>query len=276
MKPFASAGLFAPGPVIAGLDLGKSADYSALVPLRKVGMTADAGHRPMPVYTCAAVKRWPLGTSYTAVVADVVRLFEGRGYAGGDLVIDGTGVGAGVVDAFRHARPRATVHAVVLTGGHAETRRPHNTRHVSKVILIHTALMAVLQGRVKFARRIPEAAVIRRELSGYTLKVSPSANEIYEARDCEHDDLVLALCLAVYFGDRRGVEAQFEVLDPAEAEGPAADEMSEEAKARLPEGPLWPGGPTPDEYQAELDRLMAEPPRFSDDPERLDGWDGWR
>jgi hypothetical protein len=290
MEPFTTTGLFsAPSsPYIVGLDLGKSADFSALIPLRKTGVKVvpDSDRKPLPVYAVRAVKRWSLNTAYTTVIEDVVRLFADREFAGGHLVIDATGVGAGVVDSFRQAKPAATIHSIVITGGHTESRRPNNVRHVSKTILIHLALMCVLQERIKFARRIPEADVIKRELSNYTMRISPSANETYSARDSEHDDLVLALALAVYLGDRRGSEARVEVLDLSEAaraeaeqaEAPAVgpDGMTDGQRSRLPGGEVWPGGPSLAEYKAALEELMRQPPRFDGDGDFEDGWAGWR
>jgi hypothetical protein len=51
-------------------------------------------------------------------------------------------------------------------------------------------------GSVRMAR--PAAEVLTRELEGFKVKITPAANETFGTwRDGEHDDLVLAVALAV-------------------------------------------------------------------------------
>jgi hypothetical protein len=44
--------------------------------------------------------------------------------------------------------------------------------------------------------------ILIRELQNYQVKVTPAANEVFNAREGEHDDLLLALALAAWNGER--------------------------------------------------------------------------
>src|SRR5215218_9688325 len=117
-----------------GLDLGQSRDYSALVVLEKVWKRghADTRGRALLQHFVRFVKRYPLGTSYPDVVADVKEtflgdrelyfeeIFEGYGLfrAKPYIVIDATGVGAAVRDEFiKLGITRPTLQSVIITGG---------------------------------------------------------------------------------------------------------------------------------------------------------------
>src|SRR5687768_8174940 len=113
---------------VLGLDLGQAADYTALAVLEEpvwVGgetvwkssadLTAEelllvrhrGGRRPSlmpwpPPLWLRRLKRYDLGTPYPEIVTDVIRQLGGPGAYRRDvtLVVDGTGVGAPVVDMF--------------------------------------------------------------------------------------------------------------------------------------------------------------------------------
>ncbi len=73
-----------------GLDLGKAKDYTALVILERHGEDEQAEFR------ARHLQRFPLGTSYPAIVASVasVTLREPLGGTKPRLTVDETGVGA--------------------------------------------------------------------------------------------------------------------------------------------------------------------------------------
>ncbi|HTU19012.1 MAG TPA: hypothetical protein VMG10_13205 [Gemmataceae bacterium] len=90
---------------ILGLDLGQRRDYSALaiVERRWQPHPDDAG-KPMSHFAIRHLQRWPLGTSYTVVAADLAALLRQPPLDRPVLVVDQTGVGQGVVD-FMATRP---------------------------------------------------------------------------------------------------------------------------------------------------------------------------
>ena len=99
---------------LVGLDLGQSADPTALVVLEKVVITHTLHKDVDPhckvdgevaysssTYNCRHLKRYPLGTPYPIMVKEVCGLFARPPMKGQRLVVDATGVGRPVVDMFR-------------------------------------------------------------------------------------------------------------------------------------------------------------------------------
>jgi hypothetical protein len=184
---------------IGGLDLGKRQDYSALA------CVEQTRHGDGPAkYGVRALTRWPLGTDYTAIVEEVVKLFAAPPLAGGTLVIDGTGVGAAVVDLFRRCGARAAIVETLITGGVAARRDEAGVLHVAKLQLGSTLVALEGQRRLEVAPKLKLRAALERELSTFSARVTPAGNEqvLADPRSGEHDDLVLAVVLACFYGER--------------------------------------------------------------------------
>jgi len=81
------------------------------------------------------------------------------------------------------------------------------------------AVQVVLQtGRLKIAPGLREARTLARELQNFRMKITDKAHDTYGAwRDGEHDDLVLAVSLALWSGEHFGApatpEEQQEMVD---------------------------------------------------------------
>jgi hypothetical protein len=193
-----------PPLTIAGLDLGQSHDNTALAVL--VRTEAREGERMVRRYALRGLRRWPLHTEYTAVAADAAALFERPELTGAPLCIDATGVGAPVVEIVREKRPKAQVVPIVITGGqHALAE--HDARQGWKVP--KRELASVLQAllgtrRLKASPALPGYGVLTRELQTFTVKVNLSTgSESFEAwREKDHDDMVLAVAIAAWFGEK--------------------------------------------------------------------------
>ena len=206
-----------------GLDLGQAQDYSALAvaardrPPQEGGTSwrYDARGRPSPVaptvappasYALNWLRRWPLKTSYPAIVADVAALV-GQLAARTPrprlaLVVDATGVGRPVTDLLRRERLPGGLVEVTITGGDAATRDGMAWR-VPKRDLVST-VQVLLQGqRLAIASALPDAATLTRELLAFQVQINPAtAHDSYGAwREGAHDDLVLAAALAVWYGE---------------------------------------------------------------------------
>jgi hypothetical protein len=236
-----------------GLDLGQASDYSALAILESQPQTA----RDSRTFHCRHLQRWPLRTSYPAIVADMARIvasddlqgalrqFNRGGHRGTIsaieeereatmpvLAIDATGVGAPVVDMFkaefRDSNPYTIIPSfsvgpgvpgpsisitppkvgvvlkpIQITGGDAVTYEGGVTR-VPKRDLVSAAQVALQTGSLKIASDLPEAQALVRELENFQMKISlDTAHDSYGAwREGAHDDLVLAVALALWCGMR--------------------------------------------------------------------------
>lgn len=191
---------------ILGLDLGQASDFTALALLRRLAFNLPHEGTPYGTiprrYDCLAIKRWPLGTSYTEIVASVNKTLERPELAGNsDLIVDATGVGRPVVDMLRKAKLPTKLRPVTITAGASESIA-HGYWNVAKIILVSTTNILLQQKRLKFAERMPEVGLLIKELQNYRVKVTAAANETFNAREGQHDDLVLALALACWWGER--------------------------------------------------------------------------
>jgi hypothetical protein len=185
---------------IVGLDLGQAADYSALAVVQENGVD----EKGRIVWAIPHLQRWPLGTAYPVIVREVAELVKELPKPA--LVIDRTGCGAAVYDQFREAKlaVSALVGAVITGGSQSSCVGPH-LFHVAKRDLAGTVRTIWESGRVKVSTQLREASTLARELSTFKVKINISTgNESFEAwREKDHDDLVLAVALALWYPNQR-------------------------------------------------------------------------
>jgi hypothetical protein len=188
-----------------GLDLGQSHDPSAVTVVRRVRflLAQDIlGRAPVwkdekpAIFQCGYLERVPLGTTYPSIVSHVSQLLQRPIWCGQiDMAIDQTGVGRPVADMFSAAG--LSFAGVMITGGDNETREG-DIHRVPKMTLI-SALQALLhEGRLHIQKELPEAAELVRELQDFRVKYTESGHLTFNAREGRHDDLVLALAIAVW------------------------------------------------------------------------------
>jgi hypothetical protein len=114
------------------------------------------------------------------------------------VVVDSTGVGRGVTDLMYAVGLHpvcATIHGGRDTTGDLNTCEVH----VPKRELIMAAQLALQQSRLRIAAGLPHATTLADELQNYRVKLSAAGHDSYNAREGEHDDLILATALAVWF-----------------------------------------------------------------------------
>jgi hypothetical protein len=184
-----------------GLDLGQTQDFTALAVLERPATAVRQADSAPPEYALRHLQRFPLGTPYTEIVPAVARLTSTHPLSGSALIVDQTGVGRAVVDMLRQAA--GWVVPITITGGHAVSRTEDGSYHVPKKELV-TGLQVVMQARrLQIARRLPDAALLIRELQNFQVKITAAAHETFGVwRDGQHDDLVLAVALACWWGER--------------------------------------------------------------------------
>lgn len=206
-----------------GLDLGQAADYSALslieepiyVPQQGGWVSSSAlepelselyqalGYRwaqqapgPPPLWL-KLLHRYPLRTPYPDIVADVVRRLGTKPRSDAVLVVDGTGVGAPVVDMFRYSALPCELKAIIIHGG-VKVIHDRGT-HVPKRDLIGALQVAIQTRRLQPSQHTKEIETFLNEMQGYAVKISDAGNDTYSPRgDSQHDDLVLSVSLPVW------------------------------------------------------------------------------
>lgn len=203
-----------------GLDLGQSRDYSALIVAERVLLPdhtpperafADDIADPVDEYHVRHIQRWQLGTPYDVVVEQVAELLQEPELRKALLVADRTGVGGAVFDLFRSAYGEGRLgdvwpRGVTLTAGFSRgpvsaASEGHGWTTAHKGDVIARLLVLFERGLVKLPPGLPQSDVLVRELRAFKLKQNERTGHVsYEAaRESDHDDLVIALALSVWF-----------------------------------------------------------------------------
>ncbi len=172
---------------------------------RRVLLQDDGNYTDVPEagearYDVRYIRRWQLGTSYPAIVADVAALLRTPPLSGNaTLIADATGVGIAVLDLLRDAGLQPI--AVTITGGDSVSCDGFGWRCPKRDLI---AVMQVLlqSRRLRIAPSLPEAATLQSELQTFQTKISATAHDTYDAREGAHDDLVLAAALACWYAER--------------------------------------------------------------------------
>lgn len=194
-----------------GLDLGKLNDYTALAIAeeRPASVEEDLPRAVLiptwaddPSHAVSWLQRWPLGTAYHTIAADVDALvadLAGRRDSRVALYVDGTGVGTAVTEVLRKqpALGQLGLQAITITGGY-EAERVAGGWHVPKKELVGVAQVALQRERLKVSPQLPEARLLAEELRNFEVRITAAANATYSHREGQHDDLVLAVALALW------------------------------------------------------------------------------
>ncbi|MEQ6898459.1 hypothetical protein [Microbacterium sp. KR10-403] len=196
-----------------GLDFGQGADYSAAVVVETVAVLPAGVSREAFVLSPAdfvagivqeshvrALRRWPLGTGYPAIVSDVAAMMRRPPLDDGLLVFDRSGVGRAVGDLLFQTRRLvrfacAPAVGIITTGG-----VERNGWNIPKRDLFTELQLQLQQNRLRVAEGLQLGPVLERELLGFRQKLTDSGRETFDIqrRDGEgHGDLVSALMLAL-------------------------------------------------------------------------------
>jgi hypothetical protein len=181
-----------------GVDLGQSSDPTAIAVVRRI----ESEKKPS-VFQLGFLERAPLGTPYPGIVHRVGGLMSHPTCAGNiELSIDQTGVGGPVADMFKAAGIPFT--GVTITGGHEESQPDKlvDKWHVPKLQLISGVQCLLHEGRLLIQKNLAEAETLVRELQDFRVRYSDSGYMTFGAREGKHDDLVLALSIAIWKATR--------------------------------------------------------------------------
>jgi hypothetical protein len=174
-----------------GLDLGQTHDPTASIILEA------HGEGDTRTYDCRHIEQYRLGTSYPDIVRAVGAMVDREPLRGQcTLVIDHTGVGRPIYDMFIEATLQPV--GITITGGTTWHRETPRQWHVAKILLVGLVQKFLQSGRLRIGAKLPHAATLQKELRDFRVKISKAANETYEFREGAHDDIVLALAIALF------------------------------------------------------------------------------
>lgn len=214
-----------------GLDLGQRLDFSALATTQLTW--TENGRCPVsweirrvPTLSLLALDRFPLGTDYEeipemlAARADMIDAAPRPYHVANPAkhtAIDGGGPGAPVVDRVRRCLgQRLNIKPIMITGGKLQSRLGKNYTGVPRRQLISNTLLTLSIGSLK----VPTSLALREELEKEFAALSAGGN--HQPAGATHDDLVLAVSLAVWSALQSAPEllperrlSRFEVWDAA-------------------------------------------------------------
>lgn len=185
------------GTHFLGLALAPDGGFAALAAVRQAQGDGGQGRSS---YAVRYLRRFPPGTPHGDVVTCLGLLAGDPDLRGPLVAVDQTGVGRTVVDLLRRAMTTPLL-VVRVTSGQATTIGPAG-RAVPRKDLVG-CLQVLLQGRrLKVARALPDAAALVRELEAFRLKAAADEQDVW--REGPHDDLVRAVALGCWAGERGG------------------------------------------------------------------------
>jgi hypothetical protein len=141
-----------------------------------------------------------LGTKHHAIVDDIAQRLKGAPFNIADvaLVVDRTGVGEGVVEAFELAG-LSPIGVFISAGQVVHEDQASKTYSVPKKDLADAVRIPLEERRLQFAEDLQELQVLKKELQVFTGKINERGHDSYAAMGTAHDDMVLATALACWY-----------------------------------------------------------------------------
>ena len=187
----------------SGLDLGQAQEFSALAILeREMVPCEDNPRETISQYSVRHLIRFPLGTPF-AEIADKLKEIYSRGpLKNSQLVVDQTSVGKPVFRMLHKAKVGARLVSLAISAGH-NTVREGGTLFVPKKDLVGTMQLLLQSRRLLVAPTLLDAQLLLEELTNFKAKVTAVTPDSFESwREMPHDDLVLAVAIAAWRGER--------------------------------------------------------------------------
>lgn len=193
--------------VAVGIDIGKLHDFTTLAVAERRVIPLDEWewrnhghyHQLSETHTrLRALKRLPLGVDYLEQVAICGDMIARVGqYADEvEVAIDATGVGEPIADMFDRIGVNPT--RVYITGEANVKSLGSNKYRVPRLHLISQLEALLHASDLKIAAQITENPNFREELADLQRIVTQSGHVRIEHRSGKHDDLVLAVAIAIW------------------------------------------------------------------------------
>lgn len=177
-----------------GVDIGQANDYTAVTVVEEIG----------DKYVVKALRKYNLGIDYPVIVESLACIYGMEQLYGKSLmVVDATGVGRAVIDMI--ITKSVPLVATTITGGGKVTWKGSRV-NVPKQELVSTLQVCLQTKKVVFPRDLDGTKDLFTELIHFKAKRAPSGAVSFEAmRDSIHDDMVISLALAIWYGEARSL-----------------------------------------------------------------------
>jgi hypothetical protein len=177
-----------------GADIGQSVDPTAVIVI-----DTDLASK---LHTVRWVETLPLGTSYPDVVDRLVEIDNRcRSEGAAQMIVDNTGVGRPVVDLLR-TRLSGGLHAVTIGAGTVVSQPGPHESVVPKRDITGVLELVLQTRRLIVTKGLQGAGDLKAELKAFNFAISRGGRDSYEASAGSHDDLVIALGLALWSAER--------------------------------------------------------------------------
>jgi len=198
--------------VAVGVDLGQSQDPTSIAVIEKIAPEIPTNTYPPHVealrfamrgmrskYRLRLLEQAPLGESYILQASRLKRILARAQIAAHDPLVwvDYTGVGRAVFDIFKQERV-PNLRPVTITFNGQEGPNGHGGHSVPKINLVSRLQALMHTGCLHMPDTLSLAKTFRRELMDFRVSYSAVGNATFGAREGAHDDLILAVALAVY------------------------------------------------------------------------------
>ena len=185
--------------MIVGVDVGQMKDYTAII-------TVDRDSSD-DRYEIRSIERPRLRTKYPKIIKRVGEIRDYIAQQTGEIPeirLDVTGVGRGLFDEF--TRCGVVTKACTIVAGEESSIVEDSMEvelHIGKRALVGR-LNVLLEGRrIGYDKGSPLGKKLKEELHRFLIRVNKNATAIFEAQSGFHDDLVIALALAVWEGKQK-------------------------------------------------------------------------
>jgi hypothetical protein len=192
---------------LVGLSVGQGAQPSGVAVVERLPLVCPGQSRS---YACRYLRRWlPPDTAYPNMVSNLFEMFSDPLLNRNDLVVEaGPGIKA-VVAFLRKNRLPAWIRPVEIRAS-AEDTHVEGIWRIAKASVIETTRQILQEDRLAFddqmppevLKSTPSTQTIYQALLTYPYNKTPAANDAFASREGADDDLILAVALACWFGER--------------------------------------------------------------------------
>jgi hypothetical protein len=147
-------------------------------------------------YSVRHLERVPLGTPLTAQIGRLISI-KNQLPRSARLIIDATGVGRALYGMAIEAH-LSPIGAVIHGGFEVHTNPRDNIISVPKQRLVSELYKRLELGDISAPRNLEFWQAFRREMMNFRSEMTRRGSESWNSRSGEHDDLVMALCLALF------------------------------------------------------------------------------
>ena len=180
---------------LLSIDLAQLQDFTAYAVLRQVSEEKE------DTYQVHHLKRLERGMSYVDQV-ERIRDVYAQLPDSAKVIADATGVGQAVVDMIGDLRPVE----IWIHGGEKVTQKGSRYR-VPKRELAGVLQRVLSERRLNVHPELKRAETLKEEMTNFKAEINPdTGHESYAAdwRDGDHDDLVLAVAMGLWYAERQG------------------------------------------------------------------------